>query len=780
MSHLFVNDVFLFKETRYRVIHIEPGRKLYGFPIDQPNGLPVGWDASEFQALHGKSGLKVISAPEVCRPLVASLKAKQVADLRWAVVRELVEKNHLALMERTTRAKAVARHCEVVQKSDRHLMELLRRLWRFGMNKSSLTADFHNSGRITGDTYGAVVIEVTPPTGNELVMFAPSTGRARGRRPVYADYEPFSYPPKLKELLVHEVRNVYLKDEIVTILAVQDHVMQAYFSQRDESGEVLRHADGRPKLLPLGKRPTNEQIRYLIKKSIPLHEAFQRRVGDAPYRNDVARSDGSVHDDCVGPGDVYEIDATILDQWLTSRYHRSVIVGKATYYLIVDRASDLIVGFYLSLRKPSWECAKRAILSISSDWEALCKALNVKYRKSDWPAHRVYPNRFFTDRGEGVSEKSDVLVDIAGIEVTTAPGASPRRKSRVESGFATTHVPLKDNVGGYEPPKNVKKRLGKKYYKDARYSLDEIATVIVRAIIKHNNTIRVNAVLHPSLVYDGFEATPINIWNHNIAHSMGKPSRHDFEHMRRRLLPMGTGIATQDGIEYGKLLYSFDSPRYAALCAWAGRGLRTEVVVQYDPACVGEVWVSEKNAPRVIYRAALTSTYKDLADASWEEVAHYQNAVMAASKTGQTVNQELRIGYSLDTEAQDRELAKLTAEQARGVPLGTRVRVGKEARVFEADAREHEHMTAQTSMTIAIQGFTPLAIEEMRKSDADTFEVHCDLVTEEAIRDEAASADTASPPPHSPEPTTSSNGIASADLLTDLLGLMNDNGTLEH
>lgn len=326
----------------------------------------------------------------------------------------------------------------------------------------------------------------------------------------------------------------------------------------------------------------------------------------------------------------------------------------------------------------------------------------------------------------------------------------------------------------------MKKRLGKKYYKDARYSLDEIAAVIVRAIIKHNNTVRVNAVLHPSLVYDGFEATPINIWNHNIAHSMGKPSRHDFEHMRQRLLPMGTGIATQDGIEYGKLLYSFDSPRYAALCAWAGRGLRTEVVVQYDPACVGEVWVSEKSSPNIIHRAALSSKYKDLADASWEEVAHYQNAVMAASKAGQAVNQELRIGFSMDTEAQDRELAKLTAEQARGVPLGTRVRVGKEARVFEADAREHEHMTAQTATTIAIQGFTPLAIEETGKNDVDTFEVPCEVVSEEAVGGDAASAATNSLTTPSPEPKIPSNGDASDDLLTDLLGLMNDNGTLEH
>jgi hypothetical protein len=781
MNHLFLNDVFLLNETRYRVIHIEPGDRLYGYPIDQPSGLPVGWKVSELAALGTQSRLKVVSAPELQRPLVASIKARQVADCRWEVVRELVEKQHLDLMERKTRAKTIAHHCELVNKSDRHLMELLRRLWRFGIEKSSLTADYHNSGRITDGTLGAVVVEIAPPTGKELVFFSPAAQRARGRRPIYTDYVPFSYPPQLKEMLIQEVREMYLKDDIVSIRAVQDRVLGEHFCKRDASGEVLRNENQTPQLLPLGKRPSNEQIRYLIKKAVPPHEAHAKRVGEAEYRNNVARSDGTVHDDSVGPGDVYEIDATILDLWLVSRYHRSVIVGKATFYLIVDRSSDLIVGFYLSLRKPSWECAKRAILSISSDWEALCKALNIKYRKSDWPAHRVYPNRFFTDRGEGISEKSDVLVDIAGIEVTTAPGASPRRKSRVEGSFSTTHVPIKDNVGGYEPPKNVKKRLGKKYYKDSRYSLDEAAAVIVRIIIKHNNSVRVKAVLHPSMVYDGFEATPINIWNHNIARSMGKASRHDFEYMKQRLLPVDSGVATQDGIEFRKLLYSFDSPRFAALCAWAARGRKTDVVVQYDPARAGEIWVSERSSPNTIYRATLTSRDKDLEGASWEEVTHFLQALAVAERKGKTVNQELRIGFTMDTEAQDRELARRTAEDARGVPLGTRVRVGKEARVYEAEAREHEHMTLQTSTTVAIQGFTPLAIDEPIVFDASDVDVSVEPLAEAHIGGSPNSAVATPSTPNETSPRAAdSTTAASAGLLTNLLGLMNDTESLEH
>lgn len=779
MKPLFRNDVFLLDQKRFRVLDSDRSGALYAFPLDDPRGLPVRWAQRNLELLEREKKLKIVSEPETQRPLVASEVALRLAERRWETIRDLVQLKCGELMDRKTRAKAIAQHCEIVRVSDRHVMALLRKLWRFGLNKTSLIGNYHNCGRISAETSGAVVVRVKPPTGDELVIFAPPTERARGRRPIHADYEPFSYPPKLKEILIRDIRNIYLRDETVSIRALQDEILAMHFCLMNSSGEPVRNNQNGVKLRPLGMRPSNEQIRYLVKKAVPEHEAYAKRVSADSFRNDIARSDGSVHDDCVGPGDVYEIDATILDVWLVSSYHSGVIIGKPTFYLIIDRASDLIVGFYLSLNKPSWEGAKRAILSISSDWEALCKAMGVKYRESDWPAHRVYPNRFFTDRGEGVSEKSDVVTLGPQIEVTTSPRASPRRKCRVEGGFHTIHVTIKDNIGGYEPPKNVKKRLGKKYSKDARYTLDEIGSVILRAIIKHNNSVRERAVLHPKLIYEGFHATPIAIWNHNIAHSMGRASRHDFEHMRVRLLPIGTGKATQAGIEFQKLLYSFESPRFGVLCALAARGAKIEIQIQYDPARVGEIWVSEKSAPSVLHRATLITRFERLSEVSFAEAMHFLKATGVAARRGRLANQELRIGFSMDTESHERELSSRVKEAAQGVPFQTRVRVGVEARKFEEQQREMKHLTNQTAESVAIQGLTPLAISEQKSPDTGSFE---DL-------------DASSAPPRGvdppPQPRSSQPvqdipppapvaPIPSPDRLTDLLGLLDDDFTIEH
>jgi len=771
VNNLFINDVFSLDGKPYRVVGIEPNVKLYGYPLDEANGLPEGWDMDEFTSMPPSRLTYAVEPQALHRPLRSSLQSQRVADSRWTDIKPLLHECSLALMERKTRARAIAKHCEQIGKSDRYIMKLLRLLWRHGIHKSSLIADFMNCGRVTVDTEGAFTLEVHPPTGKQLVVFSASSRLAPGRRPVLEDYLPYSYPPKLKEMLVKDIRRMFLKDEIVTVRSVEDTVLVDYFGRKDSTGEVIRKPNGRALLLPLGCRPSSDQIKYLIRKAVPVHEAHAKRIGDAHYRNNIAKSDGTVHDDSVGPGDVYELDATIVDLWLVSRYERSVILGKATLYLVVDRSTDLIVGFYLGYGKPSWESAKRAILSISSDWEALCKMAGVRYDEADWPARGVFPNRFFVDQGEGASEKSDVVVEVGGIEVSAAPGASPRKKSRVEGSIAMIHVPIKDHMGGYEPQKNAKKRLGKKYLKDARYSLDEMVKPFLLAVKKHNHTVKVNTVLNPRLVYQGFEACPINLWNHNIAHSMGRASRHSFEYMRQRLLPVSEGVVTQSGISYGDLLYAFESPRYDILTAYAGRGRKTELIVQYDPARAGDIWVSEKSAPDTTYKASLVSRFSHMKDLTWPEVVHLQHAADTLARTGKTVNQELRAGYALDVRDNDRELEQRAKEASRGVALGTRLSVGKKARLLEAEVREHDHATSMTAATVAVQGYQPPVVEDPVEVSEEEAQLDDSTPSAEPRADQLDAAATACFPPDelaSEEPVAKTS---SSSLLDNLLGM---------
>lgn len=686
-------------------------------PWTTRRAFPKAWDIGEITLLHAQKRLALVGGTSRTRPLAMSATDVAAMERRWATVDGLLGPNYGDLMERATRGRAIACHAEKVQVSDRHLIALLRKLWRDGRTKSSLQGDFHNCGRISVLTKDAVQITVKPLTGREIVVLSPASQRARGRPPIYLNYVPYAYPAGLRELIVKDLREWYLEDQTVSIRFMQDEVKRKYFALRDANGDLLTDEDDNALIRPPGESPSDAQIHYLIKKCIPEHEAFSRRVSPESFNNDVARSDGTVHDDCLGPGDVYEIDATIVDVILCSKFHRAVGIGKATLYLVVDRDTNLIVGFHLCLNKPSWEGAKRAILSISTDWEALCKSLGVKFRETDWPARNTFPNRFFTDRGEGISEKSNVVVLGPGIEVTTAPRASPRRKCRVEGNFFyTVGVFLKDLVSAYEPPTNAFKRLAKKYDKDMRYNLDEAASIILRAIIRHNNLVRASHTVEPELIYEEFRATPINLWNYRVVKSTGLLSRTSFDEMRQKLLPMDVAKVVQDGIEFRKVFYTFDDQRFSALCALANRGANIELVVQYDTK-VDQIWVSERSNPHKQYLATLSSKSISLAGATWAEVADYQKRLKLQQATDALYNQALRIGSAEQVSKLDDELGALAKEAQKGVPRATGLRLGVDARNVETKAREAAYQANQTAATVAVQGLTELAVEDPVEDD---------------------------------------------------------------
>lgn len=728
MAHLslFPNDVFQFGGERYRVIHIDVSvGKLYGFPLEGENRLPVSWGLSDLAAAAGRDELKRIDALPSQAPASARAKDLEVGRRRWESIRDLVENHRSELMDRTKRAIAIRAHARRTKVSERQVMKLLRMYWRNGMTQASLMGAYRNCGRLAEDTDGVITVEASPMTGKELILFAPAKGKTRGRRPVKRSYEPFFISRELKQRMLADMRSLFKKDEIVSKRYVIDKIQGKYFALLDpETGEPLRSHDGKRVVLrPPGQRPSNDQLRYLLKKAVPEHESFSSRVSEDSFRNNYARSDGTVHDDTVGPGDVYEVDATILDVWLVSAYHSGVIIGKPTLYLVVDRDTDLIVGFHLTLDKPSWEGAKRAILSIASDWKALCNALHVKYRESDWPAQGVFPTRFFLDRGEGISKKSDVLCDGARIEVTNAPRASPRRKVRAEGSFFSQQVAIKDVVAGYEIPSNAKKRQGKKYSLDASLRLEGIAAVEVRNIVRHNNTLRGDAVVDPRLTYDGFEATPINIWQHKIATSMGRVTRHTYDFMRQQLLPRDTARVLQSGIVFEKLTYSFDGSRFDALCALAARGARIEVTVQYDRANVGKIWVTDPDNPTIQYEAKLTSRWRELDGRSFAEVAHYQDALDKAKDKAKEANQGVRIAYQHDADQLTRDDRARAKAASRGLRPGTRHRIGVNARALEENARRQTHATNESATSVSVQGFVVPAIdtdhiEDTRESEA--------------------------------------------------------------
>jgi putative transposase len=367
------------------------------------------------------------------------------------------------------------------------------------------------------------------------------------------------------------------------------------------------YLDGNKKsyLQPPGQCPTYRQLEHFLKTKYPLEERLRRRKGDKRFAQEDRSTQGSVQLDCHGVGHIYEFDATIVDVLLTSSADKVAIVGKPTLYLIIDRASRLIVGWYLGFENASYSAAMQAIASIGEDKRALCTELGIPYDPADWPAHGVLPEMFIADQGELTSKKARRIARSLRCMLTNVPGLRPDWKPLVECGFAMLHQIIGPHSPGYSPDAENRRRRGPKPEKDASMNLHEFTSVMVKAIMAHNKTMQTGYPLTISQVADGVPPVPRELWAQGVRRRMGKLDRMDFERVRAELMPRGTATVTGDGLLFEGMYYSCPE---AEAKGWlvAGRRSRRPFDIAFDYRLVDEVVVFAANGSGESYVASLT------------------------------------------------------------------------------------------------------------------------------------------------------------------------------
>lgn len=703
---LFVNDTFEAMSVRYRLLHVAAAvNKAYVIQLDQLNPNIEGWTLDQLEPCSDMPDvLRRVADPflqgRTIDPRAADLITR---DRRYDRLKGIVHYDerrlqaHPDMWEPDGLRRLLRTYAAKVGVTEKTLLHDLR-LWLVGgQTKEALLGNYFHCGRIADDADGRLEITELSRNGAVTVVFAPAQQRARGRNakcPVGTKtpkYEKFSMPQALREQIYETAKKHYLEDKSKTVYGATIAVIDDLFSFKDEQGKPLRNKDGSASLPELGKRPTLHQVRHLLRKAIPLSKAFVDRNSAAEYENDHAPSTGSVLDDCLGPGDVFEIDATVFDMWICAKADRAVLLGKATMYLVIDRDSRLIVGFFLTLDPPSWSGAEQTILSIGSDWEALCKRLDVPYQASDWPARSALPNRFFADRGgDVIGYASNVICDGLSVQVTNAPALLSRRKPLVESGHRAVAVAMKQDAPGYEPPKHAMKRRAKKYHKDGCYTLDELARLQLRLGIRHNRRQLKGYQQSPEEILSGQSVSPIAIWNRKVTERMGSVARMPMELMRRKMMPRDTASVKNDGIHFRGLIYKFHESEDSALSEWYVKAsLRADfgVRVSYHPDLVDTVWALDPDDDRKQYRLKLTTTSEAFTGYSFAEVKYVMETLSDKQLAADDTNLKHDVAARQDIKAMSKQPYSDAMAAAKGITPGMRRSGSEPVRQAEADAR---------------------------------------------------------------------------------------------
>ncbi|WP_209440918.1 DDE-type integrase/transposase/recombinase [Paenibacillus maysiensis] len=234
------------------------------------------------------------------------------------------------------------------------------------------------------------------------------------------------------------------------------------------------------------KLPTMTQFRYWYQKEHGVETTMVARIGCRKFEKDHRAVLGSSTFEAVGPGSRFQIDATVADVYLISRYNPDWIIGRPVLYLVIDVYSRMIVGMYVGLEGPSWMGAMMALSNAASDKTVYCAHHGIEIPKTVWPCEHL-PEVLLADRGELEGYNVERLINAFNLHVENGASYRADWKGVVEKQFDIVQKKVKPFLPGYVD-KDFQERGARDYRLDAKLTLEQFTQIMIKQILKYNTS----------------------------------------------------------------------------------------------------------------------------------------------------------------------------------------------------------------------------------------------------------------------------------------------------
>ena len=300
--------------------------------------------------------------------------------------------------------------------------------------------------------------------------------------------------------------------------------------------------------------PRLEQFRYHWSRERKRVEAMRKRMGKRLFALRKRAIERDSTGEATGPGDMYQIDATVLNVYTRSRRNRRKLVWRATLYVVVDVWSRLIVGFALSLDPPSWLGAMAALANAMTDKVAFCAEHGVSITPDQWPSRHL-PGSIVGDKAEMARAGVLGLIERHGVGIANPPSYRADWKGIVERRFGMIDEAMRPFTPGFVHV-DFRERGAEDYRLKTVMTLDELHRQVIRSILYYNN-------FHPLASYPRLPAmneehvpsVPNDLWTWGVGSCSGIPRQPDEESVRFSLLERETATVCRDGIHFHGCIY---------------------------------------------------------------------------------------------------------------------------------------------------------------------------------------------------------------------------------
>ncbi|WP_028543339.1 Mu transposase C-terminal domain-containing protein [Paenibacillus taiwanensis] len=530
-----------------------------------------------------------------------TLKEIQVRDHAWGLISEMVEIEP-NIFNPTERYQMIKKAISETGKGKNLYYKYLHYYWTGGKMVNALIPRFRNCGK--------------PGFKKNPTQ---KMGRPREtKKSVSPEMEGVLVSEGTRKIFDRVIRDIYLKinrRDSVKFTYVQ--MLKDYYAINTE----IRNKVEIPIIPPEYKVPSIAQLRYHIRTHYSKRTKLIAREGNVSFSRDFRPLLGSETRKATGPGQIFEIDATVADVYLVSSDDPNLIIGRPVVYIVVDVWGHMIVGFYVGLEGPSWQGVMMAIENTVVDKVEFCAQFDISIQSDEWPCHYM-PENFYADRGEMESKNADSMGKAFGIKLKNAPPYRADLKGIVEQQFRTLNLTLQPWMPG-AIKKEYTKRGGPDYVLDAKLTLKDFTAMFIEMILYRNNSRYMEYYpLDKAQTLDRVRPVARDIWLWGVAHNhFLKEINPDV--VRLNVLPEATVTASREGIYYEGMYFGCEE---LIRQGWFVKGKSIKTIIAYDRRCMNQVYVKTDNGKSFIKCFLLdkSSRYRDLSLEEIKEIRYYE------------------------------------------------------------------------------------------------------------------------------------------------------------
>lgn len=522
------------KNTLERVLWLDKGNDI-AYLIDiYSNYLPYSREISEIEESlnNGTASVETLDPfLRVINEMNVSEKDLSIREKAWESIKDIIVLEPF-IFNPTQRRKIINEICKSKEVHESTILRYLKRYWKRGKTKNALLPDYYLCGGL----------------GKEKEVG--QVKRGRPRKSVMLLGEGINIDEEIRKIFKTSINKYYYTSSQKTLTLTYELMLKEFFSKETK----IKNNEEIPIISDISHIPTFAQFKYWFEKERNYKKEISMRKGAKKYEQKHRAILGNSTIEALGPGALYQIDATVGDIYLVSRFNREWIIGRPVIYSVIDTFSRMIVGINVSLEGPSWVGAMMALANTATNKVEFCKEYGIEISKEEWPVNYL-PETILADRGELEGCNIETLVNTFHIRVQNTAPYRPEMKGIVESQFRIINTKTKPLLPGVVNI-DTRERGDKDYRLDAKLDIYQFTQIIIKCVLHHNNyNFLSNYNREEMMIQDDIEPTPVNIWNWGIANRSGKLKYVPEDIVKLNLMPAGTAIVTAHGIKFKGLLY---------------------------------------------------------------------------------------------------------------------------------------------------------------------------------------------------------------------------------